>query len=717
MVVKEIACREIREITEKMNPALKICCMASIGLPPEPEFDYFPRMTLRFSNPRWLAVFCSFAVLGTSRVTAELPEKDQRYQAPKTLNTLRTFPEVKSRADWQKQAEEIRTHVLVSCGLWPLPPKTPLNAQISDRKEMDGYVLEKVYFETYPGFYLAGNLYRPLNAKGPFPAVLNPHGHWPDGRLADVETGSIRARCITQARMGMVAFSYDMVGYVDTTQLNPKRDVNNHKNFGLKPEDQLWGISLMGLQLWNSIRALDFISALPDVDPKRIGCTGESGGGTQTFELASVDDRIKVTAPCVMVSHSMQGGCTCENAPGLRVDISNMEIAASAAPRPQIMIGATGDWTKTMMEMEGPAVESVYRLYGAEKSLKYARFNFPHNYNLTSRQAVYPWLGDHLLKKPDTNSYIEKAYTKVTDKDLMVWPDGKLPATALGYDALLADLREDAQASLSAAAAKGAGYQKVYEPLWRHSLQLDLPEAKEVQSEEGHEAGAGRKMLIGRAGKGDRIPLVLFTPHVKSIGKVAVLATPNGPRNVMDLEGRPTGLAAALLQRGYTVVVPELFQTGGLYQRELATKRNYFTNFFSTYNRTDAQERAQDLVTAITYARSLGKKVTLCGLDRAGLWAMLAAPAADIVVADAQAFNSQNEQLLLADDLFSPNLQRLGGFDGIVALAAPKPILLHNTGSQFSTKVTEQVYGNAKSLRVERNRFDDLSVITWLNSL
>lgn len=686
----------------------------SIRLPQSRGFDYFPGMTLRFSSPCWLAVVCALAALGASRAVAELPEKDQRYQAPKTLNTLRTFPELKSRADWQKQAEEIRTHILVSCGLWPLPPKTPLNAQVFDRRELDGYVLEKVYIETYPGCYLAGNLYRPLNAKGPFPAVLNPHGHWPDGRLADVETGSIRARCITQARMGMVAFTYDMVGYVDTTQLNPKRDVSIHKSFGLKPEDQLWGISLMGLQLWNSIRAIDFVSALPDVDPKRIGCTGESGGGTQTFELAAVDDRIKVTAPCVMVSHSMQGGCTCENAPGLRVDISNMEIAASAAPRPQIMIAATGDWTKTMMEVEGPAVESVYRLYGAEKSLKYARFDFPHNYNLTSRQAVYPWLGQFLLKKPDTNSYLEKAYTKVPDKELLVWPEGKLPTNALGYEALLGDLREDALASLNAAAAKGAGYQKIYEPVWRHSLELDLPEAKEIQSEAGHEAGNGRKMLIGRTGKGDRIPLVLFSPHVKSNGQVAVLATPNGPRNVMDLEGRPTGLAAALLQRGFIVLVPELFQTGGLYQRELATKRNYFTNFFSTYNRTDAQERAQDLVTTITYARSLGKKVTLCGLDRAGLWAMLAAPAADVVVADAQTFNSQNEHLLLADDLFSPNLQRLGGFDGIIALAAPKPVLLHNTGNQFSTKVTMQVYGNAKTLRVERNRFDDLALTTWI---
>jgi len=685
-------------------------------------FAYFYAMIhrVRLSNLCGLVALTAISLLCPSPVSAQLAEKDQRYQAPKTLNTLRTFPEVKSRADWQREAEAIRTHVLVSCGLYPLPPKTPLNARITDRRELDGYVLEKVVLETYPGFFLAGNLYRPLNrGKGPFPAVLNPHGHWPEGRLVDTELGSIRARCITQARMGMVALAIDMVGYADTMQFSTApKDMGKHKLYGMKPEDQLWGFSLMGLQLWNSIRALDFLTMLPDVDAKRLACTGASGGGTQTFMLAAVDDRIKVTAPCVMVSHSMQGGCTCENAPGLRVDISNMEIAASAAPRPQIMVASTKDWTQKTMEVEGPAVASVYKLFNAEENLRYVRFDFPHNYNLTSRQAVYPWLGEHLLKKPDTNSFTEQTYQKLADKEMLVWPDGQRPAGALSYENFMAAQRKLVESLLdSLVTGKAGAYQKAYLPVWQHSLQLDLPDTKDILSEQGHTIGDGRKILIGRSGKGDRVPLLVLAPHVKGNGKVVVMATPNGPRNVTDAEGRATGLAAALLLRGFTVVVPELYQTGGLYQRDIAAKRNYFTNFFTTYNRTDAQERAQDLVTTIAYARSLGKKVTLCGFDRAGLWAMLAAPAADVLVADTQSFNSLNETLLLADDLFSPNLLRLGGFDGIVALAAPKPVLLHNTGGQFSTSVTEQIYGkDAKALRIEKRRFDDLALATWISA-
>src|SRR6266496_499310 len=284
--------------------------------------------------------------------------------APVTLNTPREFPKIASRTEWQGRAKEIREQVLVSCGLWPMPEKTPLHAHIFGKIERDGCSIEKVYFQPLPGFYLAGNLYRPLGrGKGPFPGVLNPHGHWKEGRLADTKEGSIAARCISFARQGMVAFSYDMVGYNDTRLRSSQTDKPHyevHRQFGTNRTDQLWNISLMGLQTWDSIRALDFLEELPDVDRKRLACTGESGGGTQTYMLGAVDDRLAAQAPVVMVSHTMQGGCSCENASGLRVEHSNMEIAAAAAPRPQILVAATGDWTKTTLTVEGPAIRRIH---------------------------------------------------------------------------------------------------------------------------------------------------------------------------------------------------------------------------------------------------------------------------------------------------------------------------------------------------------------------
>src|SRR5262249_41616087 len=149
----------------------------------------------------------------------------------------------------------------------------PLNAHVFGKIERDGYSIEKVYFQSYPDFYVAGNLYRPLGqGAGPFPAILNPHGHWSEGRLADTQDGSIAARCISFARQGMIAFSYDMVGYNDThfASSQPDQPIDNtHGEFATNAVNQLWSISLMGLQTWNSIRALDFLQSMPEVDRYR----------------------------------------------------------------------------------------------------------------------------------------------------------------------------------------------------------------------------------------------------------------------------------------------------------------------------------------------------------------------------------------------------------------------------------------------------------------
>ena len=235
------------------------------------------------------------------------------------------------------------------------PPSTRFSGAI----EYQGYSIEKVLLETLPGYYLGGNLYRPLKAApaGGFPAVLTPHGHWTYGRLEDTAICSVPARAINLARQGYVVLTYDMVGYNDSVQ--------TPHDFGEKPFEQLWGFGSFGLQLWNSESAsVDFLESLPGVNPKMIGATGASGGGTQTYMLTAVDDRIQFSAPANMVSFTMQGGGVCENAPGLRLDTNNVEFAAMMAPRPMFMAAATGDWTRNMLREEYPAVRAIYDLYG-----------------------------------------------------------------------------------------------------------------------------------------------------------------------------------------------------------------------------------------------------------------------------------------------------------------------------------------------------------------
>jgi len=168
------------------------------------------------------------------------PKVDRRAAEIRNLDTPCSFQPPKTKEEWLARAKYVRRQILMSAGLWPSPEKTPLNSQIFGKIERKEYSIEKVYFESYPGFYVTGNLYRPVGRKGPFPGVLMPHGHWEYGRLENSELCTIPGRGINLALQGYVAFAYDMVGYNDSRQVD-------HGLIG-KPLS-LWGIGPLGLQL------------------------------------------------------------------------------------------------------------------------------------------------------------------------------------------------------------------------------------------------------------------------------------------------------------------------------------------------------------------------------------------------------------------------------------------------------------------------------------
>ncbi len=585
---------------------------------------------------------------GSGKLRAQVPAEDARNTYVPNTDTHFTMPVYRTLAEWEVRKAHLRKQILAAAGLLPMPARTEMHPVIFGRLRHAGYTIEKVYLESLPGYYLCGNLYRPVGKAGKRPGVLLTQGHWTYGRLENRENASAPTLGVSLALQGFVAFSYDMTGYNDMIQ--------TPHAFG-SPREQLWSFGPLGLQLWNSIRALDFLESLEDVDATKIAMTGASGGGSQTFLLTAVDGRVHYSAPVNMVSAYMQGGDFCENAPGLRFDTSNPEIAAMMAPRPMLLVSATGDWTRHVPAEEFPAIRRIYELYGKGDAIENVHIDAPHNYNAQSRAAVYKFFGRHVLGRGPQEVFEEKEIEMENLQDMLVFHGRSLPDGALSYDQVFAKWKE-----IGAGWSAGSGDAESLRETLRLTLGAEWPDEVKTKIE-------GQRIVLSRPGRKDRIPGV-WLPG----GSAAAL--------VIDSRGAEAGRKSALVQdlikAGRSLLLIDCFQTGSA-----IAPRDRSHKFFTTFNRTDDANRVQDILTALAFlsSRNAGT-VELYGTGEASIWCLYAAAVAPVELAlhaDTGWFRGSEADYLHSFSV--PGIERAGGVGAAQWLATQKP----GSGMKVST--------------------------------
>jgi dienelactone hydrolase len=330
-----------------------------------------------------------------------------------------------SKEEWELRKVKLRKCMIDALGIVNLSGQYPLAVvAATNKRNMNGYSIENIALETIPGLYVCCSVYQPLKTKGKIPAVLCPNGHFSNGRYnADVQT-----RCAMLARMGAIAVSYDLFAWGESL-------------LQFKPEDHRKSLA-MTIQVLNTLKILDYLFTIKNVDTSRIAITGGSGGGSHSMLIAAIDERIKVSVPVVMLSAHFYGGCPCESGKPVHLcggGTCNPEIAAMAAPRPQLVISDGKDWTAQVPEIEFPYLQKIYSFYEKEDAVKNVHFaDEGHDYGFSKRCAMYEFIALHLgmdiEKIKNASGTIDESMITIENKEAMYvfsMQGEKLPANAI----------------------------------------------------------------------------------------------------------------------------------------------------------------------------------------------------------------------------------------------------------------------------------------------
>jgi cephalosporin-C deacetylase-like acetyl esterase len=373
----------------------------------------------------------------------------EKYLAKETERLgQRVLDGAKTLKEWQERRPRLWQEYLDMLGLWPLPEKTPLHATVTGMLEHEGVVIEKLHFQSKPGLYVSGNLYRPKKSDGKLPGVLYVCGH--SGRGRDGNKTAFQDHGLWFANNGYVCL------LIDTLQLGEIPGVHHGtygrpylhlKNYGIKDKDvvanrwwwQALGYTPAGVECWNGVRGIDYLISRPDVDAERIAVTGISGGGAATFWIAAADERVKCAVPVsgmsdlesYVTNKVINGHCDCM----FLVNSYGWEwttIAALVAPRPLLFANSDND---RIFPMDGnrriiERLRQLYKLYGKSELVDEYVSTGGHDYRPDLRVAIFKWINKHI--KGDTSDVKDADFKPLPGKELRVFPEDKdIPKDAI----------------------------------------------------------------------------------------------------------------------------------------------------------------------------------------------------------------------------------------------------------------------------------------------
>jgi hypothetical protein len=511
-----------------------------------------------------------------------------------------------------KYKTELRKMIIEKAGII-VDHELPLKTRESGSFRMKGYTIKNIVFQTRPGVYATANLYLP-DGKGPFPGVINMLGHWRKGKI---DSTGPQAVGHSLASKGYVCLTVDPWGAGERTTTHGDFEYHG-ANLGASLMNI--GETLLGVQVSDNIRGIDLLCSLSQVDPKKIGATGASGGGNQTMWLSAVDERVKASVPVVSVgsfeSYIMRSNCICELLPdGLTFTEESGILALANAP---MMINHTKDDNPTFFPSEMlrtyTNARKAFIASGLGNKISYRLFDLPHGYMTEDREAMLGWFDLQLNNEGTGAPVTEIQFEQLPEEKLMVFTTGQRDKDVVSTDQYCIRRGNELKEKFMNSGSINAGKKKEeLKGILRLNKKLGISEIKKLSEKSGWE------ILSIETSEKSLIPLLIKHPSGKE-HNYTILCSALGKESI------PLSLVDEYSKRGEGIVILDLKGVGE--QTSTASLSYDYSGRLHTLSRAELWMgktilgewvRELDLVSGYLTSEMKAAKINIDGSGEAGL--------------------------------------------------------------------------------------------------